>query len=198
MKFGIAWQFFIKIPDTKFHENRFSRSRVVSCVQADRQTDRQTDWTKLKGAFSQKRLRTRLKISFKIFFILPPLGLCLPGRPHQSSPLPPPPPPPATSLIWGMNILSFILFSVCVRVARCVLYIISGYNTRHCLCLCAGGKCLTIIYKLFNVLALKPLENLLCIFKVFKSWDLIEVSVIETYFYSNFYRSQQSSWLVAF
>jgi hypothetical protein len=28
------------ILDTKFHENRFSRSRVISCVQTDGQTDR--------------------------------------------------------------------------------------------------------------------------------------------------------------
>jgi hypothetical protein len=45
---------------------------------------RQTDWTKLMGAFSQYRLRTRQKILFEIFFILPPLGLCRPGRPHHS------------------------------------------------------------------------------------------------------------------
>jgi len=52
-----------KHSNTKFNENQSNNSRVVPC----RQTDGQTDMTKL--TFALRNLRTRLKVSYPFFFI---------------------------------------------------------------------------------------------------------------------------------
>jgi hypothetical protein len=51
MKLELSRQIFEKYSNVKFHENQSSGSRAVSCGRTDRQTDRQTDMTKLIVAF---------------------------------------------------------------------------------------------------------------------------------------------------
>ena len=66
MKFEFSEQIFEKVSNIKFHQNPTSGSRVVPCVQ----TDRQTDMTKLIVAFcnfvnAPKKVKYALKQGIK-------------------------------------------------------------------------------------------------------------------------------------